>query len=515
MTENRRIALNIVATYGLSLYRLAVGLLCGRWTLMALGEVNYGLLGVVGGLTIFINYFNTIVVGAISRFYAISVGKERSDPIGGLEECHRWFTTAVMIQLTWPTVLLIAGYPLGLWAIHHFLTIPPDRINACVWVWRFTCTASYVSMITVPLKAMYNSKQYIAELTVYSFVSITLNALFAAYMVSHPGDWLARASLWGCLLGVVPGLIIAVRAFKLFPECRFKLKYVRCWGSLRELGSYGLWNALGILGSYLRGQGVTIVVNKFFGPRINAGMAIGGTVAGHCNTLSASLSGAFGPAIYNAWGSGDHDLARRLAYRVCKIGAFLTMLFAIPLILEVHEVLRIWLKNPPPFAAEMCVFILSYIVLDKISEGALKCIDANGKIARFQICESTFRLAVIPVSLLLIWLEVGPCSVGWGLVGSYLFCVINRVVFAHFLAGMKISYWVRCVALPLVLVTTLGFAAGLLSRIFMTPSFWRVCVTTLFVESAILPFTWRFVLDADEKAFLLRRVRAVILKFGK
>ena len=51
MTANRRIFLNIIATYGRSLYALIIGLFCGRWTLMALGEVDYGLIGVVGGLT--------------------------------------------------------------------------------------------------------------------------------------------------------------------------------------------------------------------------------------------------------------------------------------------------------------------------------------------------------------------------------------------------------------------------------------------------------------------------------
>ena len=51
MTVNRRIFLNIIATYGRSLYAIVIGLFCGRWTLMALGEVDYGLMGAVGGLT--------------------------------------------------------------------------------------------------------------------------------------------------------------------------------------------------------------------------------------------------------------------------------------------------------------------------------------------------------------------------------------------------------------------------------------------------------------------------------
>ena len=57
MTANRRIFLNIIATYGRSLYALVIGLFCGRWTLMVLGDVDYGLMGVVGGLTAFVTFF--------------------------------------------------------------------------------------------------------------------------------------------------------------------------------------------------------------------------------------------------------------------------------------------------------------------------------------------------------------------------------------------------------------------------------------------------------------------------
>ena len=47
MTQDRRIFLNIVATYGLALYALVIGLFCGRWSLMA---VRWGGLRGDGGL---------------------------------------------------------------------------------------------------------------------------------------------------------------------------------------------------------------------------------------------------------------------------------------------------------------------------------------------------------------------------------------------------------------------------------------------------------------------------------
>ena len=180
MTENKRIALNVVATYGRSLYALAIGLLCGRWTLMALGTTDYGLVGLVGGLTGFVTFFNGLLSFAVGRFYAVSVGKAKKagNELAGLEDSRKWFCTAFSLHITVPTVLLCVGYPFGVWAVRHFLTIPPDRVEACVWVWRFTCASCFVGMFNVPCSAMYTAKQLIAELTIYSFAQTIIRTVF-------------------------------------------------------------------------------------------------------------------------------------------------------------------------------------------------------------------------------------------------------------------------------------------------------------------------------------------------
>ena len=54
MSPNRQIFLNIVATYGRSLYALVCGLFISRWVLAALGTSEFGLYGVVGGMTVIV-----------------------------------------------------------------------------------------------------------------------------------------------------------------------------------------------------------------------------------------------------------------------------------------------------------------------------------------------------------------------------------------------------------------------------------------------------------------------------
>ena len=512
MTQNRRIVLNIVATYGRSLYALVIGLFCGRWTLMALGEVDYGLMGLVGGLTAFISYFNGILGGAIGRFYAVSVGKCRTNPEEGLEECRMWFTTAVVINTAIPVVLMAIGYPLGEYAVRHWLTIPPDRVAACLWVWRFVCITCFLGMVSVPMNAMYFAKQYIAELTIYSFVTTTLNACFLYYMITHPAVWLTKFAFWQCLLGVLPNLIIALRAFYLFPECRIRRRYFSCWRNIGKLTSYGLWNAWGTLGALLRAQGSAVLINVNFGPRVNAGVAVGSTLSGHCNTLSGSMIGAFSPAIFNAWGAKCYDEARKLAYRTCKFGTLFILVFAIPLCLEVDEVLRIWLVNPPAYASGICIFVLAMNVIDKTAVGHMLAVNANGKVAMYQAFLGTSLVLTLPLAWLLIRLGVGPYSIGWAMVATMVFCAMGRVWFARKLVGMSARYWARRVVAPIVIISIGCLCVGLLPRVFMSASFLRVCTTTALVEILLVPFSWSLILDAEERRFMRERMRPLLSK---
>lgn len=74
MSPNRRILLNIVATYGRSLFALVCGLFSSRWVLPALGKTDFDLYGVVGGMMGFIAFPNTLLNVATGRFYEYAEG---------------------------------------------------------------------------------------------------------------------------------------------------------------------------------------------------------------------------------------------------------------------------------------------------------------------------------------------------------------------------------------------------------------------------------------------------------
>ncbi len=477
---------------------------------MALGEVDYGLMGVVGGLVGFLGFFNNIMSSSVGRFYAVAIGEESVNPEVGLEKCRKWFTSAVVGNTIWPSIVVAIAHPIGLWAINHYLNIPSERITSCVWVWRFVCASFWVSIVTLPFNAMYTAKQFIAELTIYSFTTTTLNMCFLYYVINHPADWLVRYSLWTCVLSVFPNLIIAIRAHALFKECRIIRKYLFCWDSLRQMLSYSWWTIISGAGAVMANQGCMILVNKSFGPAANAAVNIGSSLATHTTTLGGSMIGAFSPAIMNAYGAGNYSLMQRFVYRVCKIGVLCMLIFVIPLSLEVDTVLTLWLKTPPAYAAGCCLLAMLQGVLDKFSVGYLIAIYATGRIAKFQLYVGAIWFVVLPAAMLFVSFGGGVYSVLFALVLARLYAVVARVWFARRLLCMGLRQWCKEIVNPLLLLTLVVFGVGCVPRFWIGESPLRVICTTIIVEVALLPLAWVFVLNKQEREFIILKLQAAV-----
>ena len=512
MTANQRIAFNALASYGRSLYALLVGLFSARWVLSAMGHSDYGLYGLVGGLTAFMVFFNELLSSAVGRFYAYSVGKASiaRQAECGIEECRRWFSIALLIHVIWPIVIVSIGYPVGVWAVESFLKVPQDRICSCVWVWRFTCLSSFVSMLNVPFRAMYNAKQEIAELTIYSFAVTTVNAFFFYYMACNQGFWLTKYAAWMCIVSVVPQLIICVRAVMRFHECRFSLGYAMDVGRIKSLLKFAGMNFVGAVSQMCSQQGLNIVVNRYLGTTRNAAMTIAAGINTHAASMSSSLFSAFHPAITNAAGAGDYERMRSLVISVCKYGTVCVMIFALPLILECDEILEIWLKNPPPGAVTLVSCYLVVRLIERVSDGHWVAIFAMGRITGFRIAESITYWLTLILAFCLIILGGDVACVGVALIVGRLGSAVVKLVFARKIAGLSIFLWFTKVFLPLMLIASVTVIIGVLPRLLIAKSFCRVSVTIVLCECALLPLIWFAILDDDDRQKVLFKVRQMI-----
>lgn len=516
MTENRRIWLNVAATYARNVYSLALGLVTARWLLLSLGQVDYGLFGVVGGLIALVTFVNRLLSGAVARFYAVSIGSARRDHDHerGLQECRRWFSVAVTVHTLVPLLLVSIGLPLGIYAVDHWLVIPPDRVAACHWVWIFACVSAFVGMVNVPFRGMYTAKQEIAELTVLNVANATLNAVLLYYMVSHPGDWLAKYAFWHCMLGILPRVLICARALIVYPECRIRRECLWNWRDIVRLASFAGWTSFGALGKMLRTKGTMVLVNLMYGPAQNAAVAVATRLASRANTFSQSIVTSFSPAIIAAYGAGSGGRTMGLVRRVSKLGGALVIIASLPLVMEVQEVMRIWLKKPPSESPFLCSCVIVGLFLERVTSGEYIAISASGRVAAYQILIGMVNLLAIPLAWLMMTCGMGLASVGYAVLLITSVNVVLRVVFAQRQAGVSAVEWVRRVAFPLTAMIVAGISVAWMPRLMMESSFWRVVITGACSEAVMIPFAWFVVIDGDERAYVREKLAKAVRRIA-
>ena len=510
MTQNKRIAFNTLATYGRSIFGVLCGIFSTRWVLEALGQEDFGLYAVIGGMVMFLSFLNTQLSGAVSRYYAYSIGQAKValERDRGLRECRAWFTTAVLIHTVVPFALVIVGWPIGVYAIEHgWINVPTARLDACLWVWRFVCIFSFLGMVTVPFQAMYTAKQYIAELTIYCFIQTIARTAFIYYMVINPRDWLVSYALAMGLVGILPQIAICLRACKVFPECRIVPSVFRELDRVKHVASYAIWTAIGGMGYVASHECMGILHNNFFGARIVGAFGISQTVAGEAASLTGALQGAFQPAITTAYGAGDIGRVRSMSFRVCKVGTLLTLMFALPMALEIDEILLLWLKTPPPYASQMCLCTLAFIVIEKFSCGHITAVNASGRIAKFQTVRGILRTLVIPLAMVAAYLGWGPVAATAALPLSVAIVDIGDVYMARTCVGMGVRYWVKQIVFPIITITILVSGLGVMLQSFFPASLLRVVVTTLVVLGTMLPCAWFVALTEAERSVLRLQMR--------
>ena len=508
MSPARRIILNIITTYGRSFISLLCGVFTIRWVLAGLGTVDYGLYGVVGGLTGFVMYVSYILQGATSRFYAFSIGQAQGagSVHYGVEQCRKWFNTSLCIHVFAAVTLFAIGYYVGIWAIRNFLVIPPDRVDDCVWVFRYSCLSCFLAMITVPYYGMYIAKQFIAELTIYGVFTTICGAATAYYMFTHQGDWLRLYAGLICLFSCVPNILIVSRAMYIFPECKIKFKYWFSIKRFRELSSYAGWNFLGATGRMLQSQGVAVLINKFFGASINAGYTLANTINNQCQALVSALRTAFIPAVTTLCGAGEKGKMEAMALRACKFSASLAMLFTIPISLELRQILEWWLIKPPPAVVGLCWCIMVAHVIENIALGQSLAICAEGRVAKYQILSSLIRVMILPISWVMLAMGGHVYCIGGAIIVFMGLYTVMRVILAKSLVDMRMGDWFKTVLVPCCCVAGITLFVGLIPVMYLPASIFRVPITGFVCELVYMPLVWCLILNKAERSYIVARI---------
>ncbi len=501
MKPSQKIVLNTAATYTRSVIALALSLFSSRWIFNGLGQIDYGIFSVVGSLIIFVVFFNNLMATSTGRHYAFAIGQ------GSSEEVNRWFNAAFSIHLGFAVILTIMGWPVGEYFIAHVLNIPAERLATSLSVFRVSLISAFVGMIAIPFTAMFTAKQRITELAAWGLLQTLLIFMLAWCLKYVTCDKLLFYAICMVVILLFVQLIQISRAISVFKECKFDRGMWFDKKRTREIFSFAGWNLIGNLGGMLRDQGSAILLNLFFGPKANAAYSIANQVSNQTTQLSGSMMGAFMPEIISSEGRGDRQRMLDLSLRACKFGAILVVMFAVPLIIEMDYVLKLWLINPPMHAALFCQLILFTFLIDRLSGGYMLAVHAHGKIAAYQSTIGCVLVFTLPLAWIFLKLGFSPPSVGIAFAITMIIITMGRVFWVRHLFGVTVKKWLQSVLIPSSIVMGTATLGAIIPSLYLPSSFTRVIFTIVGSVCFYALSVWFFALDHKERIFFKQNIK--------
>lgn len=375
--NNKRIAKNTLMLYIRMGISMIVSLYTSRVVLSALGVEDYGIYGLVGGIVSTFSFLNSTMASATSRFLMFEMGK------GNVSRIKATFSSAFLIHILIALIVAVLSETIGVWFLNNKLVIPENRMYAAHWVLQFSVLGMFVGFTQVPYNAAIIAHE---KMNIYAFVEL-LNVflkLAIVYLLSLcENDRLIVYAFLVLIVNVLIALTYRIYCKRNYEET--KLSFVYDKGLLAPMFSYSSWEILGHLGFTFRTQGVSFVLNMFFGVIINAVTNIATIVQNTLLAFSNNVIIAIKPQIIKIYALGDYKAMCDLLLAGIKYNLLLMLILNLPLLFCTDFILNLWLKEVPEGCTGFCKILLICNIILAVSQIIYTGIQATGNVKRTNI----------------------------------------------------------------------------------------------------------------------------------
>lgn len=502
---NRRIVKNTIFLYVRMLVVMFASLFASRVILNTLGASDYGIYNAVGGVVTIVGFLNGALGASTSRSLTFALGE------GNAEKQKKTFGAALNLHICVALLVLILGETVGLWFFYEKMVIPSDRMTAAFWAYQFSIMTTMVSFTQVPYNASLIAHE---RMSVYAYVGLyeTLSRLGIAWLIMvSPIDRLIFFSLLLMVNTVAVCLFYRWYAAGHFTECRFSL--VKDKKLYRQLLGYGGWDLFGNLAIVCQGQGVSLLLNVFFGPVVNAAMAIATQIRGATSQFVGNFLTAVRPQVIKNYAEGNVGRMFTMTFYAAKFSYMLMLALVVPIIYEIDFILKIWLGDAVPRdTAIFAVIVLMTSTWRTFHVAALMPYHAIGKIRTGNVTIGSLMIATLPAGYLLLKLGCQAYSV-------------FLAIFAVEIAGVFIIYWIihrleyfpykyvfTKILIPCFFVTIIAIIAPTIITTFMDDGWWRLILVGVSSEVSLMLSAIYIGLNKEERGRVFILVKNNIKK---
>lgn len=472
VSNNKRVAKNTVLLYLRMIFILGVSLYTSRVVLKTLGVSDFGIYNVVGGFVSMLAYLNASFVGANQRFMAFALGEGDKDTILST------FATAKKTHFFIAIIIFIVAETFGLWFVNNKLVIETSRMVAANWVYQCSVFTLIISIINIPYGACIVAHEHLHIYAYVSIVEVTLKLLILYLLLVLPGDKLIIYALLHVAVSLILRIIYAIYCRRHFEECKAKPSINKTL--LKEMASYAGWTAVGSMGYTFKDQFSNIILNGFFGTAINAARGLAMTVSNAIVSFSNNFFMAFSPQITKQFAAGNTKQSQKLVYAGSKYSFFLLSILAIPVIVNIDYILKIWLDTVPEYTASFIVITLISSLIYSLTNSTTTALQATGNIRLFQIGISVIMMLELPVAYWVLKAGYAPTYAVLPVVFTnsialvFRFYLLKKMIPSYSLKEYYINIVLKCFFL-----FTLCFVPNYYLGRFLNDSFVNLCVSVI------------------------------------
>lgn len=502
--NNKRIAKNTLLLYMRMLLFMAISLYTSRINLDSLGEIDYGVYNVVGGVVAMFSILSGSVSVAISRYLTYELGT------GNHQKLNTVFCTSINIQILMGVLIFIAAEIIGVWFLNTHMNIPADRMEAANWVLQCSIITFIINLISVPYNALIIAHERMSAFAYIGLIEAVLKLIICYLLYISPIDKLILWAVMLMLVSVCMRMIYGSYAKRHFEESKYR------WGIdkalMKDMSKFIGWAFWGNGVVVLRDQGTNILLNIFFGPAVNAARGIAMSVNTAMYSFVTNFMTAINPQITKSYAQSDFEGMNVLIMRGCRFGFFILMLLVIPVCVNIEYILNLWLVDVPEHTAAFIVLTLLYSLVDcyvtPLSTGVL----ANGQIKKYEIQLTVIYVVnFIVIYLILMW----GASPEWVFVLAVVFKMFVAMALlcnARILFRFNILLFIRKAFVKPILIFTVCFLVSHLVKFKFGNDFiqFLFSVTFSFILSATL--VWWIGIEKMERKGIINIIASKIRK---
>ena len=448
-----RIAKNTLMLYIRMLFMMFMGLYTSRIVLQALGESDFGIYNVVGGVVAMFAMISGALNSAVSRFITFEMGK------GSEAQLNKVYSTAVTIQLILAALVVAVAEPVGLWFIDNKMTIDPVRIPAARMVLHFSILSFVINLMSVPQMASITAHERMSAYAAIGIMDGLLRFGTALLIRNSSSDRLIYYAALMMLTVLLVRLAYGIYCRLNFEECRYRPVFD---GSLmKEMFSFAGWNFIGVTAGVLRDHGGNILVNIFSGSvAVNAARGVALQLSNAVQSFVTNFMTAVNPQITKSYAAGERDYMFSLMRKSSRMAYYLLFIIALPVLFNMEALLELWLDEVPETSVSFARLFLILALSESLSGPLVTGMLATGNIRNYQILVGGLIMLNFPVSYIFLKLGAAPeVTVAVAVVISQI-CLFARLYMLRKAMQFPMREYLRRVYLNIIKVTVVASAVA-------------------------------------------------------